>query len=239
MSWRSPRAGDPESVRVVNEAKYVQHNPQTAEGSEGLAALFARISKSSPRVNVVRAFADGDFVFAHTEYDFSTRKIGFEVFRFEGDQAVEHWDNIQPREGPNLSGRTMVDGETEPTDAERTEANRERARAFVSDVLLAKNLDLIATYVDEALIQHNPRLADGLHALRAYLDGPAISYERCHRLLADGSFALAVCEGARDGVHTAFYDLFRFDSNGVIVEHWDTIEHVAPPELWKNDNGKF
>ncbi len=32
--------GDPASVAVVNEAKYIQHNPQTHEGSEGLAVLF-------------------------------------------------------------------------------------------------------------------------------------------------------------------------------------------------------
>jgi predicted SnoaL-like aldol condensation-catalyzing enzyme len=29
--------GDPESVTVVNEDKYIQHNPLTPEGSEGLA----------------------------------------------------------------------------------------------------------------------------------------------------------------------------------------------------------
>jgi len=58
--------------------------------------------KTSPRVNLVRVFSDGDHV--HTEYDFSTRRIGFEVFRFEGDMTVEHWDNIQPRRGPGPSG---------------------------------------------------------------------------------------------------------------------------------------
>ncbi len=75
-----------------------------------MAALFKRLSKSNPRVNIVRVFEDGDYVFAHTEYDFSTSNIGFEVFKFEGDQTVEHWDNIQPRLGPNPSGHTMVDG---------------------------------------------------------------------------------------------------------------------------------
>jgi predicted SnoaL-like aldol condensation-catalyzing enzyme len=38
---------------VVDEDKYIQHNPQTHEGSEGLAALFERLSKTSPRVNIV------------------------------------------------------------------------------------------------------------------------------------------------------------------------------------------
>ena len=105
--------GDPNAVKVVNESKYIQHNPQTHEGSEGLAELFQRLSKTSPRVNIVRAFEDGEYVFAHTEYDFSSSNIGFEIFRFEHGQAVEHWDNIQLRSGPNASGHSMVDGPTE------------------------------------------------------------------------------------------------------------------------------
>ena len=48
--------GDPEAAAVVSEDRYVQHNPQTADDGEGLAALFARISKSNPKVNLVRVF---------------------------------------------------------------------------------------------------------------------------------------------------------------------------------------
>ena len=40
--------GDEASVAVVNPEKYIQHNPQTQEGGEGLAALFKRLAKSSP-----------------------------------------------------------------------------------------------------------------------------------------------------------------------------------------------
>lgn len=128
--------GDEKSVAVVNPIKYIQHNPMTLEGGEGLAALFKRLSKSSPRVNIVRVFSDGDYVFGHTEYDFSSSRVGFEIFRFEGDQTVEHWDNIQSREGPNLSGHSMVDGETQVKDLEKTEENRELVRVFIEEVLL-------------------------------------------------------------------------------------------------------
>ncbi len=236
--------GDPASVAVVNEDVYIQHNPQTREGSEGLAALFARLAKSNPRVNVVRAFADGDFVFAHTEYDFSTRRIGFEVFRFEGDQAVEHWDNIQPRRGPNPSGRSMVDGPTEATDLDRTELNRGIVGRYVQDVLIDRRMDQLPVYVDlEHLAQHDPDLEDGGAALTTALgatsDGsPVVAYQRVHRILAEGSFVLTVCEGTLAGAHTAFYDLHRC-ANGKIVEHWNTIETVPPRSEWKNDNGKF
>ncbi len=236
--------GDPDAVAVINPDKYIQHNPQTHEGREGLAALFKRLSKTSPRVNIVRVFEDGDYIFAHTEYDFASRRIGFEVFRFEGNMTVEHWDNIQPRQGPNPSGHSMVDGPTEVTDLDQTESNRKIVRSFVDDVLVNRRLEnLEGYYNDERFTQHNPRIADGLETLRSYMDGASdqgnmIEYEQIHRVLAEGNFVLSVSEGFREGVHSAFYDLFRL-SGGRLMEHWDTIEAVAPPSEWKNDNGKF
>lgn len=236
--------GDEASVTVVNPDKYIQHNPQTHEGSLGLAELFKQLAKSSPKVNIVRVFADGDYVFAHTEYDFGSPRVGFEVFRFEGDQTVEHWDNIQPRKGPNPSGHSMTDGVAELADLDRTESSREIVRSFIDKVLINGQLDKLEGYFDgELYTEHNPRLSDGLSALRSALSGSAssesiIKYDRMHRILAEGNFVLSVCEGFLDGVHSAFYDLYRI-ANGKIVEHWDTTEAVPPPSEWKNDNGKF
>ncbi|MFK7841498.1 MAG: nuclear transport factor 2 family protein [Sphingorhabdus sp.] len=236
--------GDAQAAAVVDEAQYIQHNPHTHEGSEGLAALFKGLSLTNPYVNIVRAFEDGDYVFAHTEYDFSSRNIGFEVFRFEGEQAVEHWDNLQSRKEPNPSNRTMVDGPTEAQDLCLTETNRDFIRAFVSDIYVDRKLDQLGFYLENGtLIQHNPFLLDGEAALHDELsvkfdEGLAVRYDRIHRVLAEGNFALCVSEGTLNGVHTAFYDLFRVAGNK-IVEHWDTIETVAPRDEWKNTNGKF
>lgn len=63
-------------------------------------------------------------------------------------------------------------------------------------------------------------------------------YTRVHRVLAEGNFVLTVSEGELGGTHSSFYDLFRVE-RGKIVEHWDTIESIAPRDQWKNDNGKF
>jgi predicted SnoaL-like aldol condensation-catalyzing enzyme len=237
--------GDPASVSVVNEAKYIQHNPQTHEGSEGLAELFERLSKASPRVNIVRVFEDGDFVFAHTEYDFATRNIGFEIFRFEGGQAVEHWDNIQKRKGPNNSGHSMVDGVTEVTDHEVTESNRSVIKSFVEDILIQGDLDKSDDYISqERYTEHNPDIGDDLTQLKSVLsssnsEGFASSeYKKCHRLLAEGNFVLSVCEGYANQTHSSFFDLYRLE-NGRIVEHWDTVEAIPPRAEWMNSNGKF
>lgn len=236
--------GDAQAVAVVNEAQYIQHNPQTQEGSEGLAALFQRLSKTSPRVNIVRVYEDGDFVFAHTEYDFASRKIGFEIFRFDAGLAVEHWDNIQERQGPNQAGRSMVDGPTEVADYELTERNRAFVQSFVETVLIDGQLNRLTEFINEdSYAEHNPRLGDGVSVLRCALEAEIdshrrIDYHRVHRVLAEGNFVLCVSEGNYDGVHSAFYDLFRL-TNGQLVEHWDTIEKIAPRSAWKNDNGKF
>jgi predicted SnoaL-like aldol condensation-catalyzing enzyme len=241
---KSIETGEPGPVAVVNEAKYIQHNPQTHEGSEGLASLFKRLSKTSPKVNIVRAFEDGNFVFAHTEYDFSRRNIGFEVFRFEDGRAVEHWDNIQERQGPNQSGRSMVDGPAKAVDLDRTESNRDRVRSFVEVVLVGDDLDSLTEFVDaDSYAEHSPLLADGVSVLREALEaegerGRRIDYHRVHRVLAEGSFVLSVSEGYFDGAHTSFYDLFRLEK-GKVVEHWGTVEKIAPRSEWKNDNGKF
>jgi predicted SnoaL-like aldol condensation-catalyzing enzyme len=237
--------GDPVSVSVVNEAKYIQHNPQTHEGSEGLAELFKRLSKTSPRVNIVRIFEDGDYVFAHTEYDFATRNIGFEIFRFENGQAVEHWDNIQKRKGPNNSGHSMVDGLTEATDHEWTESNRRLVKSFVEDILIQGNLDKLNDYISQDhYTEHNPESGDNLTQLKSVLSDSnngslaSVEYKKCHRLLAEGNFVLSVCEGYAKQIHSSFFDLYRI-TDGKIVEHWDTTEAIPPRSEWKNNNGKF
>jgi predicted SnoaL-like aldol condensation-catalyzing enzyme len=241
---KSIETGEPGPIAVVNEAKYIQHNPQTHEGSEGLAALFKRLSKTSPRVNIVRAFEDGEYVFAHTEYDFARRNIGFELFRFEDDRAVEHWDNIQPRQGPNQSGRSMVDGPTEVVDHALTEPNRALVRSFVETILIKASYDQLGEFIrDTEWAEHNPRIGNGLTSLRTALQETVngrqrIDYKQVHRILAEGNFILSVCEGEFGGIHTAFYDLFRV-ADGMLVEHWDTTEKIAPQSEWKNNNGKF
>lgn len=235
--------GDPKAAAVVNEARYIQHNPRTREGSEGLAELFARLAKTNPRVTFVRVFEDGDFAFAHNEYDFGGVEVAFEVFRFEDGKAVEHWDNIQMKQPPNPSGRDMLDGETVITDLDKTEANRDLVLAFATQVLVGRRLDLLETYVDDNLIQHDPEVADGIAALRTKLETeengkPQIEYRQVHRILAEGNFALCMSEGHKAGLHSGIYDLFRV-ADSMIVECWNTVSPIAPRSEWMNENGKF
>ena len=98
---KSIETGDPGPVAVVNEARYIQHNPQTHEGSEGLAALFKRLSKTEPRVNIVRAFETAISCSATPNMISRAARSASRCSGSRTGEAVEHWDNIQERQGPN------------------------------------------------------------------------------------------------------------------------------------------
>lgn len=242
---KSLETGEPGPVASIDPQRYVQHNLGVADGLAGFGALLQQVPPGSLRANTVRVFQDGPFVFAHTDYDFFGPKIGFDVFRFEHGKIVEHWDNLQQKPvGPNPSGRTMLDGPTQATDLDRTEANKRQVQAFVEEVLIAGRMERLPAYIDaDRYTQHNPGIADGLAGLGAALAamaerGEAMRFTRVHRVLGEGSFVLAMSEGTLGGRPTAFYDLFRLEA-GKLVEHWDTIETIPAREQWKNANGKF
>lgn len=242
---KSIETGEAGPVAVVNPQKYIQHNLAVGDGLAGFGAVLAQLPPNSARVNTVRVFADGDFVFAHTDYNFFGPKIGFDIFRFENGLIVEHWDNLQAKPSePNPSRRTMLDGATTVKDLHRTEDNRALVRSFVDDILVAGRMEKLTQYFDgDRYIQHNPQIADGLSGLGNALQalakqGITMKYDRIHKVLAEGDFVLVVSEGTFGGAPTSFYDLFRVEQ-GKIAEHWDTIETIPARSEWKNSNGKF
>src|SRR5580658_10515446 len=230
---KSLETKDPVPLAYVNPNKYIQHNLQVGSGPAGVAALIKNMPPDAS-VNTIRAFEDGDYVFAHTEYNFFGPKVGFDIFRFEDGLIVEHWDN---------SGHTMIDGPTIASDLDKTDANKALMQRYMDDLLAGRSETFPSYFNGIAYIQHNPWVADtisglieGLQALSA--KGQAVVYKRVHMVLGEGNFVLVVAEATFGGVPTAIYDLFRIES-GKIAEHWDTLEAIPPRDQWKNSNGKF
>jgi predicted SnoaL-like aldol condensation-catalyzing enzyme len=237
--------GDAQPVSVINPNKYIQHNLGAADGLAGFGALLQQLPKGSAKVNTIRVFQDGQFVFSHTDYDFFGPKIGFDIFRFEDGKIVEHWDNLQEKPAkPNPSGHTMTDGPTEPSDINKTAANKTLVKQFVDDILVNGKMDKLTGYFHgDNYIQHNPLIPDQLSGLGNAINewakqGITMKYDKIHMVLGEGNFVLVVSEGHLAGKHNSFYDLFRVE-NGKIAEHWDTIEEIPVRENWKNSNGKF
>ena len=236
--------GANEPVAAINPNRYMQHNLMVEDGLAGFGKLLQQLPPKSAKVNTVRVFQEGNYVFAHTEYNFFGPKIGFDIFRFDDGKIVEHWDNLQQTAGPNPSGHTMTDGTAAVTDLDNTQFNKTLVRSFVDDILVNGRMEKLAGYFDgDNYIQHNPNIPDQLSGLGKALaewarQGITMKYDTIHKVLGEGNFVLVVSEGHHAGRHNSFYDLFRVE-NGKIAEHWDTIEEIPVRESWKNSNGKF
>lgn len=242
---KSMETGDDKPLSYINADNYVQHNLTLGDGLQGLQERRARVPKGVFKVNTVRAFQDGNFVFLHNEFNVPpTPLIGFDIYRFEDGKIVEHWDNFQPKaEKPSPSGHTMTDGPTTASDLDKTEANKKLMQTYMDDIINGRREKFQSYFDGNNYIQHSPLVADNLTGLLAGLkalaeQGLAVKYTKVHKILGEGDFVLVVAEGNFGNNVSAYYDLFRIQ-NGKIAEHWDTIQAIPPQTEWKNQNGKF
>ncbi|APX78940.1 nuclear transport factor 2 family protein [Achromobacter insolitus] len=81
--------------------RYVQHNPNAADGPEGFRKFIGFLREKFPqsRSEIKRVFTDGDYVILHVH---AVRQPGdrgsaiIDIFRLEQGKIVEHWDAVQP-----------------------------------------------------------------------------------------------------------------------------------------------
>lgn len=241
---KSLETGSTEALKYVNPKKYIQHNLAAPDGIDQFEAIMQMLPPNSTRIDVVRVFEDGDYVFTHSDVNFFGEKIAFDIFRFEDGLIVEHWDNLQDKPaGPNPAGRTMTDGPTTAVDLDRTAANKALIKDFYEKIFIGGQFDRIGDYFHDGLIQHNPRLPDGLtKGLEAFAEiaqaGYSLEVGPLRMILGEGNFVLTAGEGRVNGEPAVIYDLFRLE-DGRIAERWDVIEPTLPRDQWQNSNGKF
>ena len=120
-----------------------------------------------------------------------------------------------------------------------TEANKRNAIAFYRMAYLGNPVEAVEMYVGAEYIQHNPLLADGKTAFIRYFEEMARDFPG-----KKIDFVRAIAEEDLVALHThqtwpgeeeyVTMDFFRFDEDGKIVEHWDSVQKI--PDEGKNGN---
>ncbi len=240
-------AGDVDAVDQYFATDIIQHNDMFANGIEAQKGVVGFLSGNGDfSAEYVRVIADDDIVAVHARYEgFGPDPvIGFDVFRVEDGKIAEHWDNLITEQPLNPSGRSQIDGATEITDLDQTEANKALVEDFLTKSLIEHAEVNITDYISPVTyIQHNPMVADGLEGFGAFMaemaqQGVSMDYTKVHKVIGEGNFVLTMSEGTLGEDPTAFYDLFRVE-DGLIVEHWDVIAPMPAADAAHNEAGKF
>ncbi len=119
------------------------------------------------------------------------------------------------------------------------ERNRRNAIAFYETAFLGSPREAAEKYLGDKYVQHNPVVGDGKEAFIEYFENMAAEYPG-----KTIEFVRSVSEGELVALHThqiwpggdeyVTMDFLKFDENGKIIEHWDSIQQI--PESSANGN---
>jgi predicted SnoaL-like aldol condensation-catalyzing enzyme len=98
--------------------------------------------------------------------------------------------------------------------------------------------ELLPGLIAGPYIQHNPQFPNGTDFIVGFLQQVKKVPCEVKRMAIDGDLAFVHVRYLDwGGQETAGVDIFRFDADGKIVEHWDVLQPV--PKTASNLNGMF
>ena len=115
-----------------------------------------------------------------------------------------------------------------------TQQNKETvARLF--DAFRAGNPDAFDELIVEDYVQHNPQADNGLQAVKEFFRPLGPVDVEVYRVIAEGD--LVAAHSHYRSLNMAGVDIWLFNDDGKMIEHWDVLQEV--PETTASGNDMF
>jgi len=146
---------------------------------------------------------------------------------------------------PNLGGVNVVVGRRDALGQRNAQVVLEVYKKMINQ----KQPKNVGQYLEPSYIQHNPTIETGAEALIkafAYMEAQhPRAHVVVHQVIAVGNFVYAhvnfvnLFSDDPNDRGLAGVDIYRFDNNGRIAEHWDVLQPIPDPKNAANPNGMF
>ena len=87
---------DTTAVDEYMSMSFIQHNPNTPDGPEGVKQLLQMLVSqgvAKQKIEFKHVIADGDIVMLHSRYEMAGTEWRFiDIYRLENGKLAEHWD---------------------------------------------------------------------------------------------------------------------------------------------------
>lgn len=132
----------------------------------------------------------------------------------------------------------------------QSKKNVEAVLAFYDEMINKKQAPTaVEKYLTPDYIQHNPLIPTSAKSLGEFFGQVAAARQNLrvivHNVIASGDYVWAhvnfinIFNDEVDDRGYAGVDIYRFDANGKIAEHWDVLQEVPDPKTSANTNGMF
>lgn len=120
--------------------------------------------------------------------------------------------------------------------------NKKNAISFYKMAYEGNPRKAVELYVGDMYIQHNPLVGDGKEPFIEYFekmakDFPDKSIDFVRAIAEKDLVSLHTHQIWPDGEEYVTMDFFRFDTNGKVVEHWDSMQKI--PGKSANNNTMY
>jgi predicted SnoaL-like aldol condensation-catalyzing enzyme len=231
-------------------AKYDQYATGYEDGAEALRTELTAASKNkNMKVTILRVIGESNYAALHSLWEENGQQYLYvDIWRVENGKLMAHWDQTQqPNKNP-LNTNTIYSGPDIKIDAtQNIEENRKKAIAVLKTFDNVNDISAIENFISDQYIQHNATVKDGKAGLLEF-----IKILQKNKFKNTTTIAKTIAQGDMVMLHsktsnpenpkdlgTGVIDIFRFDKDGKIAEHWDINEPLTGKSLNKNNSFSY